>query len=97
MTVKETVMVPTPGSIVMYRLTEEDAKHITHQRVQGGITGNYVREGERFPAVVVKTFPANPADVANLRVFLDGQDAPLWVTSRHHGNGPGQWSWPGRV
>ncbi|MGW6296698.1 hypothetical protein [Streptomyces sp. NPDC055058] len=90
-------MVPTPGRIVLYRLTEEDAKHITHQRVQGGLTGNFVREGDRYPAIVVKTFPANPADVANLRVLLDGQDLPLWVTSCHRGTEPGMWTWPERT
>lgn len=33
-------MVPTPGRIVLYRLTEDDAKRITHQRTRTGITGN---------------------------------------------------------
>jgi hypothetical protein len=84
-------MVPTPGRVVMYRLTEDDARHITQQRHQHGLNGNFVREGDRYPAVVVKTFPGNPADVANLKVLLDGEDT-MWATSRHQGTEPGTWS-----
>ncbi|MEU3899728.1 hypothetical protein [Streptomyces sp. NPDC045251] len=88
---------PTPGRIVMYRLSEDDARHITHQRVQGGITGNYVEPGQQYPAVVCRAWSGNPDDACNLRVLLDGQDPPLWATSRLPGDTPGTWSWPERV
>ncbi|MFF9097552.1 hypothetical protein ACF1AX_31075 [Streptomyces sp. NPDC014802] len=84
---------PTIGRVVIYRLSEEDARHIIQQRHHNGANGNYVRAGDRFPAMVVQTFPANPADVANLKVMLDGDDT-YWATSRHMGDGPGTWSWP---
>jgi hypothetical protein len=87
---------PTPGRIVLYRLTDDDARHITQQRAHNGVNGNFVREGDCYPAVVVKTFPGNPADVANLKVLLDGEDN-LWATSRHHGADPGMWAWPERA
>ncbi|WP_251062305.1 MULTISPECIES: hypothetical protein [unclassified Streptomyces] len=86
-------MVPTPGGIVLCRLPEDDARHIAHQRVHNSLNGNFVREGDRYPAVVVRTFPGNPDDVANLKVLLDGEDT-YWATSRHqrgpspaHGHG----------
>lgn len=88
---------PSPGRIVMYRLSEDDTRHITHQRVQTGITGNPVETGQQYPAVVVRVWPGNPDDSCNLRVLLDGQDPPLWATSRSLGDVPGTWSWPERV
>lgn len=88
--------VPTPGGIVLYRLTEDDAQHITRERAHHGLNGNFVREGDRYPAMVVKTWPANPADVCNLKVLLDGEDTH-WATSRHMGTEPGTWSWPERA
>ncbi|MGP4090196.1 hypothetical protein [Streptomyces sp. KR55] len=87
---------PTPGRIVMYRLSEDDARHITQQRAHDSVNGNFVREGDRYPAVVVRTFAGNPADVCNLKVLLDGEDTH-WATSRHEGTEPGTWSWPERV
>lgn len=87
---------PTPGRIVMYRLSEDDARHITQKRHRDGLNGNFVRGGDRYPAVVVRTFAGNPADVCNLKVFLDGEDT-YWATSRHHGGEPGSWAWPERV
>lgn len=88
---------PTIGRTVLYRLSEDDAKHITHQRVHSGVTGNFVEAGQVYPAVVVRIFPGNPHGVVNLRVLLDGQDPPLWATSRHEGDQPGTWAWPERV
>ncbi|MGV4984500.1 hypothetical protein ACVB8X_13850 [Streptomyces sp. NRAIS4] len=84
---------PTPGRIVLYRLTEDDARHITQQRAHNGQNGNFVRDGDRYPAIVVRTFPANPADAVNLQVLLDGPDT-YWATSRRQGDEPGTWSWP---
>lgn len=57
-----------------------------------GHYGNEVREGELFPATVVRTFGGT---TVNLQVLLDGNDA-YWATSRMEGDEPGQWSWPVR-
>ncbi|MEU1407106.1 hypothetical protein ABZ471_33000 [Streptomyces sp. NPDC005728] len=88
--------VPTPGRVVLYRLAEEDVRRITHDRAHHGLNGNFVRAGDSYPAIVVRTFPSNPAGVANLKVLLDGEDT-LWVTSRHQGTEVGTWFWPERV
>lgn len=88
--------VPTPGRTVLYRLTDDDARHITQQRAHDGATGNFVREGDQYPAIVVRTFPGNPADAVNLQVLLDGPDT-YWATSRHVGTEPGTWAWPERA
>lgn len=88
---------PSPGRIVMYRLSADDARTITHQRAQAGVSGNFVEAGQQYPAVVVRTWSGSPDDECNLRVLLDGQDSPLWVTSRLPGDKPGTWSWPERV
>jgi hypothetical protein len=88
---------PSPGRIVMYQLSEDDAQHITHQRVQTGITGNHAEAGQQYPAVVVRVWSGNPDDACNLRVLLDGMDPPLWAPSRLPGDVPGTWSWPERV
>lgn len=90
-------MVPTPGRIVIHRLTEDDARHITQQRVRREPNGDLVRKDDRYPAVVVKTSPANPAGVVGPRVLPDGQDPPLRAASRHRGDQPGTRSWPERV
>lgn len=86
---------PTIGRIVSYRLTEDDARHITQQRAHDGVSGNFVTEGQEYPAVVVRTFPGNPDDACNLKVLLDGPDC-YWATSRRQGDGPGTWAWPVR-
>ncbi|MFD4258153.1 hypothetical protein ACFWR9_11115 [Streptomyces sp. NPDC058534] len=88
---------PSPGRTVMYRLSEDDARHIAHQRVQSGLTGNYVEAGQQYPAVVIRVRSGSPDDAVNLRVLLDGQDPPVWATSRLPGDQPGTWSWPERV
>ncbi len=55
--------------------------------------GNHAAEGQVCPAIVVRTFGG---DAANLQVLLDGTDT-YWATSRTEGDQPGQWSWPARV
>ncbi|MFE6362988.1 hypothetical protein ACFVP3_23690 [Streptomyces sp. NPDC057806] len=87
---------PTIGRTVLYRLSEQDARHIQSMRPRNGHQGNGVREGDVYPAVVVRTFAGNPAGVCNLKVLLDGEDTH-WATSRHEGDQPGTWSWPERV
>lgn len=64
--------------------------HIAH-------VGNTVREGDIYPAMVVRQFSDDPAaPMANLQVHLDGNDT-YWATSRTEGDGPGYWHWPERV
>lgn len=58
-----------------------------------GHTGNAVRPGDVYPAMIVRVFEGNPHDVANLQVHLDGNDS-FWATSRHEGNDEGEWAWP---
>ncbi|MGW6910241.1 hypothetical protein [Streptomyces sp. NPDC054940] len=87
---------PTPGRTVLYRLSEDDARHITQQRAHDGVHGNFVAAEQVYPAVVVRIFPGNPHGVCNLKVQLDGPDH-FWATSRHEGAEPGTWSWPERV
>ena len=57
-------------------------------------TGNDVREGQSYPAIVVAVF-SDSQEVANLQVFLDGNDT-YWATSRHEADEPGAWHWPPR-
>ncbi|HEY6116972.1 MAG TPA: hypothetical protein VI172_13540 [Candidatus Dormibacteraeota bacterium] len=87
---------PTIARTVLYSLSEADARLITEQRTQNGVTGNFVEEGQAYPAVVVRIFPGNPHGVVNLKVLLDGPDT-YWATSRHEGDEPGTWAWPERV
>jgi hypothetical protein len=59
--------------------------------------GNEVREGDVFPALVVRIWPTS----VNLQVFLDGNDT-YWATSRLEASisgdseevQPGTWAWP---
>lgn len=55
--------------------------------------GNMVRDGEIFPAMIIRVWPGG---LVNLQVFLDG-DATYWATSVHAGEGAGEWSWPPRT
>lgn len=87
-------MLPTIGQIVLYRLSEYDAKNIDVRQPQADEAGGYLRnpvaEGQVLPAVVVATFGGA---AANLKVLLDGA-GDYWATSRTEGDQPGQWSWP---
>lgn len=100
-------MQPTVGRIVQYKLADYDAinsrrrdagefRRTLAQPVEAGDrgrTGNHVREGDVFPAVVVRTFGGT---TVNLQVLLDGNDT-YWATSRMEGTETCQWSWPERV
>jgi hypothetical protein len=56
--------------------------------------GNTAREGDAYPAMIVRTFGET---TVNLQVHLDGDDT-YWATSRMEGDGsPGTWIWPPRV
>lgn len=85
---------PSPGRIVSYTLSVQDADRIngTHS-----LKHNTASAGEAYPAIIVRVFqPAGPAPLANLQVLYDGEGT-LWVTSRMEGPGHGQWRWPARV
>jgi hypothetical protein len=84
----------------------KDARTSLRQQSEAGVTlltgfvlhtGNDAWEGEVYPAMIVRVFPA--LDVApeavNLQVFLDGNDT-YWATSRYEGHGFGHWAWPTR-
>ena len=84
---------PTLGRIVLYKLSEDDARHIQQQRSHNGTMANMAGVGHKYPAVVVSTFGG---EAVNLQVLLDGPDS-FWATSRHEGDQPGTWAWPPRV
>ena len=74
------------------------AKHARPVRIPGepgatghiGHAGNQVHEGNQFPATIVRVWAD---DSVNLQVLLDGNDT-YWATSRHKGDGHGEWQWP---
>jgi hypothetical protein len=84
---------PTIGRIVLYKLTENDARRIQQQRSHDGTTANMAGAGHVRPAVVVSAFGD---EALNLQVLLDGPDS-YWATSRHEGDEPGTWAWPPRA
>ena len=100
-------MTPALGRIVLYRLTGGDALAVNRRREDFrrytqeagahtghvGHSGNHVKEGDEFPAMVVRTWSTDAS--VNLQVHLDGNDT-LWATSREEGDGPGCWHWPPR-
>lgn len=53
--------------------------------------GNAVKEGDVFPALIVRTWSE---DLINIKVMLDGSD-DYWATSRHVSDGaqPGFYHW----
>jgi hypothetical protein len=75
------------GSIVNYRLSEQDARQINEARHAAGRPGNTARAGQQFPAVVVRVWDHHSA---NLQVMLDGPDH-YWATSRVYGEVEGAW------
>lgn len=93
------------GEIVHYTLGEMDAKAINDRRkiAEGhghrinlpGVqihNGNQVKEGDVFPAVIVRDW----GGCVNLKVLLDGDDS-YWATSRSEGEGPTRFTdkrWP---
>lgn len=107
---------PSIGRIVHYTLSEGDVDAINQQTpmVQYGLqVRNSVHAGDIYPAVIVRVFGA---ECANLQVLLDGR-ASYWATSRVFDDpevdrgprysptpdheGPGHagatWHWPPRV
>jgi hypothetical protein len=107
---------PSIGRIVHYTLGEGDVTVIDQQSpmvVDGRQVRNSVHAGDVYPAVIVRVFGS---ECANLRVLLDGT-VDYWATSRAFDDpevertprysptpdheGPGHagatWHWPPRV
>lgn len=107
-------MQPTIGRVVHVVLTALDANAINKRRKDRALhiksteyvdtgyvahVGNEVREGDVFPAIIVRVWPGG---LINAQVFLDGADT-YWITSRAEApadapSAPyGAWFWPPRV
>lgn len=89
------------GLMVLYRLTEADAKATNMRREDArqnrekmreerpgfqAHVGNMVSEGERVPMVLTKASHG----AVNGQAFLDGSDS-LWVVAVAEGDQPGEW------
>ena len=98
-------MIPTPGRIVEYTLTAEDAEAIERRRQDarasldwhrqnktGAVvhTGNPVKAGDTYPLVITRVWGDTPESSVNGQVLLDGNDT-LWVTSVSQGDGERRW------
>ena len=96
-------MIPTPGRIVEYTLSEQDAEAINRRRrhaTTSGLAkaatgvqlhvGNEVAEGDTYPMVIVRVWGDTETSSVNGRVLLDGTD-DLWATSVGQGDGPRTW------
>lgn len=94
-------MKPAIGRIVHYRLSKEDVAAIERRRKLLGVdrtqlfSGNAVREGDTFPAMIVRAWGEQPTSAVQLQVYLDGNDTH-WATSVQVGEGPRTFSWPER-
>lgn len=95
-------MIPTPGRVVEYTLSEQDVEQIKRRRddarqsMKDGTVGNTgfvlhmgndVAEGETYPMVITRTWGTTEGSSVNGQVLLDGNDT-LWVTSVSEGDGP---------
>lgn len=102
--------VPTPGRIVEYTLTTQDADsinarraHAEEQRIkvgdyQDGVmvhVGNQAEAGQVLPMVIVRAWGDQETSAVNGQVILDGNDV-LWKTSVSVGQGEGRFAWPVR-
>lgn len=96
-------MIPTPGRIVEYTLTETDAEQVNKRRIDartsdtaslnsGAVVhhGNSVASGETYPLVITRAWGATEISAVNGQVLLDGNDT-LWVTSVTQGDGVRCW------
>lgn len=98
-------MIPTPGRIVEYTLSEQDVEQINrrrrhaaehmreHQEAQLGVVvhvGNRVEVGDVFPMVIVRCWGSTEESSVNGQVLLDGSDT-FWTTSVSQGDGPRHW------
>lgn len=93
-------MIPTVGRIVHYRLTAQDVAEI-------GAKGNCPREGEIYPAVIVRNWcgplaKPDASQAVQLKVMLDA-GAEIWKSSNQQQADedglpmPGHWAEPVRI
>ena len=102
--------IPTPGRIVQYTLSAQDAaetnkrradaqSHLQeHRENSNGVqvhVGNALTEGDTCPMMIVRAWGTTATSCVNGQVFVDGND-PLWVTSVAVGTGPRTFAWPER-
>lgn len=87
-----TAIIPTIGRVVWYVLSDMDAKRINRDRVDDPAPLDDVKEGDTFPAIVVKTHGDTPDSYVNLKVLLDGPDM-YWAKSVRVGEEPGSYHW----
>lgn len=85
-------MIPSPGRIVEYTLSEEDVNRIALNRGTraGSNQGNFVSLGDKYPMVIVRCWGSEETSLVNGQVLLDGSDT-LWVTSVGQGEGHRTW------
>jgi hypothetical protein len=95
------LVAPTPGRIIIYRLSEMDAVNINVSsaayNARYGAAANQARAGDMLPAIIVRTFGHAPTSPCNIKVFIYGPTPDYWATSRVLGDADGQWSWPARA
>lgn len=92
-------MIPSPGRIVQYELTDSDVEQINRRRKdarENGIVGttgfmlhvgNDVRAGDKFPMIITRAWGNTEGAAVNGQVMLDGNDT-FWATSISYGDGP---------
>lgn len=100
-------IVPTPGRVVLYSVNGQQALDVNrrrkdawakmdwHRALKSGTqvhVGNEVKEGDVFPAIVIRVWGDQPDSCVNLHVLLDGNDT-LWATSVKVGEQPGTFHW----
>lgn len=103
-------MKPTLGRVVIYTLSEDDAKTINKRRADFevekrrifndpgsalGYIGHFGNQVEAGMECAADVVRVWSEATVNLQVKLDGNDV-LWRTSATLGDGPGKWAWPKR-
>jgi len=84
-------MIPSPGRIVQYTLSAQDAAKINQAReVTECEEGNRVAAGETYPMVIVRCWGTTEESSVNGQVLLDGNDT-CWATSVSQGDGERHW------
>jgi hypothetical protein len=102
-------MEPTVGRIVLYKLTEDQAKEVNRRRTNETTIAKMITE-EKWPLgaqahignfvytgfqypMIIVSVWKGDIYRVNGQVFLDGNDV-LWVLSVKEGTENGEWSWP---
>lgn len=104
------MIVPSPGRIVHYTLSEQDADDIARRRVDarnsldwhrehrtGAVVhlGNSVKAGDVYPLIITRVWAARPTtDTSVNGQVLLDGNDTLWVTSVQQGEGERTWRSP---